>query len=50
MAPKKAPKNAYFFYMLEYQRLARANGTNLSIPQASAMASESWKVIFCLYI
>lgn len=44
MAPKKAPKNAYFYYMLEYQRLEKAKGKDLSIPQVSLIASHSWQV------
>lgn len=51
MAPKKQPpKNAYFYYMLEFQRIEKAKGNDISIKDASEMASNSWKVrnrFFC---
>lgn len=44
MAPKKAPKNAYFYYMMEFQRIQKAKGNDVSIAEASTLASDSWKV------
>ncbi|XP_063700622.1 protein maelstrom homolog [Culicoides brevitarsis] len=40
MAPKK---NAYFYYMIEFQRNQKARGHEISIAEASTMASNSWK-------
>uniref|UniRef100_A0A336LNJ7 CSON015302 protein n=1 Tax=Culicoides sonorensis TaxID=179676 RepID=A0A336LNJ7_CULSO len=43
--PKKPAKNAYFFYMLEFQRSEKAKGNDLSISACSSAASQSWKAM-----
>lgn len=42
--PKKTPKGAYFYYMIEYKdRLAR-KGKYISLQQAAEQASSPWRV------
>ncbi|XP_058061493.1 protein maelstrom homolog [Anopheles bellator] len=40
--PKKAPKNAFFYFMLEYKKNEDARGRGISLAQASVKAGEKW--------
>lgn len=43
--PKKPPKNAYFYFMLEYKLAEEKRGRYMNIRQLSDKCSGPWKVI-----
>lgn len=42
MGKKKAPKNAYFYYMLDFQKKQELGGNRLPLDKISVLASPSW--------
>lgn len=54
--PKKPPKNAYFYFMLEYKLAEEKRGRFMNIRQISDKCSGPWKVnhrfffLFLLYL
>lgn len=42
--PKKAAKNAYFYFMLDYKKRLEDNGTFVGMDKVSTMASVDWQV------
>lgn len=47
--PKKAPKNAYFYYMLDYKKREERRGNKISIQRISQICSDPWNVIFIFF-
>lgn len=46
--PKKPPKNAYFYFMLEYKGRQRL-GHKINLKKLSEICSEPWKVMWQIF-